>query len=117
MKQRIITLLLAIMAFVPQLWAETKAGVEQKIRLANNYWQKNNSPESSAFWNWAAYHTGNMEVYKLLRDDSMLQYSIRWAEHNKWKGATEPDRRLSYSRCARCLPRWLGRAHGWTAVW
>ena len=42
MKQRIITLLLAIMAFVPQLWAETKAGVEQKIRLANNYWQKNN---------------------------------------------------------------------------
>ena len=93
MKQRIITLLLAIMAFVPQLWAETKAGVEQKIRLANNYWQKNNSPESSAFWNWAAYHTGNMEVYKLLRDDSMLQYSIRWAEHNKWKGATEPDRR------------------------
>ena len=93
MKQRIITLLLAIMAFVPQLWAETKADVEQKIRLANNYWQKNNSPESSAFWNWAAYHTGNMEVYKLLRDDTMLQYSIRWAEHNKWKGATEPDRR------------------------
>ena len=32
-----------------------------------------------------------MEVYKLLNDKQMLDYSIRWAEHNQWKGATEPD--------------------------
>ena len=32
-----------------------------------------------------------MEVYKLLQDQKMLDYSLRWAEHNQWKGATEPD--------------------------
>ena len=32
-----------------------------------------------------------MEVYNLLKDKQILDYSIRWAEHNKWKGATESD--------------------------
>ena len=57
----------------------------------NNYWQNNNPAEVRAFWDNAAYHTGNMEVYQLLHNQQMLDYSIRWAEHNHWKGATEPD--------------------------
>ncbi len=61
------------------------------IRRANAYWQANNPAEVRSFWDNAAYHTGNMEVYKLLGDRQMLDYSIRWAEHNRWQGATEPD--------------------------
>jgi len=61
------------------------------IRQVNTYWQTNHPAEVRAFWDHAAYHTGNMEVYKLLKDRQMLDYSIRWAEHNKWKGATETD--------------------------
>ena len=32
-----------------------------------------------------------MEVYKMLKDQKMLDYSIRWAEHNDWTGATEAN--------------------------
>ena len=65
--------------------------VKDMIRLVNTYWQTNNPAEVRSFWDNAAYHTGNMEVYKLLQDEQMLNYSIRWAEHNQWKGATEPN--------------------------
>ncbi|MBR1410890.1 MAG: glycoside hydrolase family 88 protein, partial [Prevotella sp.] len=65
--------------------------VKDVIRKVNIYWQTNNPAEVRSFWDNAAYHTGNMEVYKLLQDQQMLDYSIRWAEHNQWKGATETD--------------------------
>ena len=61
------------------------------ICRVNIYWQTNHPAEVRAFWDNAAYHTGNMEVYKLFGDKQMLDYSIRWAEHNKWKGAMESD--------------------------
>lgn len=65
--------------------------VVELITKVNNYWQVNNKPEVCAFWDNAAYHTGNMEVYKMLKDQKMLDYSIRWAEHNDWTGATEAN--------------------------
>lgn len=65
--------------------------VKDVIRRVNTYWQNNNKPEVRAFWDNAAYHTGNMEVYKLLQDQQMLDYTIRWAEHNQWQGARETD--------------------------
>ena len=65
--------------------------VKHAIKKVNTYWQTNNPAEVRSFWDNAAYHTGNMEVYKLLQDKQMLNYSICWAEHNKWKGATEPN--------------------------
>lgn len=65
--------------------------VKDVICQVNTYWQTNNPAEARSFWDNAAYHTGNMEVYKLLQDQQMLDYSIRWAEHNQWKGATEVD--------------------------
>ena len=69
----------------------TSSEVKNIIRKVNTYWQTNNPAETRAFWDNAAYHTGNMEVYKLLKDQQMLDYSIRWAQYNNWKGATEPD--------------------------
>ena len=69
----------------------TSGQVKDVIRQVNTYWQTNNKAEVRAFWDNAAYHTGNIEVYKLLQDQQMLDYSIRWAEHNHWQGATETD--------------------------
>ena len=65
--------------------------VRDVIRKVNTYWQENNKAEVRSFWDNAAYHTGNMEVYKLLKDEHLLDYSVRWAEHNRWMGAQEPD--------------------------
>lgn len=66
--------------------------VVEIINRVNNYWQSNNSYKTNSFWHHAAYHTGNMEVYKILKNEDYLQYSINWAEHNEWKGAKSDDR-------------------------
>ena len=61
------------------------------IRLVNDSWQERHDPLTPAFWNWAAYHVGNMEAYRLTGERRWLDYSQRWAEHNAWSGATEKD--------------------------
>ena len=81
--------MLSAMTLQAKKW--TTDEVKDVIRKANTYWQANNPAEVRSFWDNAAYHTGNIEVYKLLKDQKMLDYSIRWAEHNDWKGATEAD--------------------------
>jgi rhamnogalacturonyl hydrolase YesR len=53
----------------------------------NGYWQSNHPPQQRAFWDEAAYHTGNMEVYALTKNEAYRKYSEAWAEHNGWKGA------------------------------
>lgn len=69
----------------------TAEQVKELITRVNTYWQQNNKAETRSFWDPAAYHTGNMEVYKLLKDDKQLDYTRRWAYHNNWSGATEAD--------------------------
>ncbi|GAB1415741.1 glycoside hydrolase family 88 protein [Paludibacter sp.] len=64
-----------------------KSEVIQQIHKANTFWQTNYSPKVNAFWDNAAYHTGNMAAYRLLKDSAYLKYSIDWANHNEWKGA------------------------------
>ena len=61
------------------------------ITKVNDYWQQTHSPEVRSFWDEAAYHTGNMEAYKLLGTARWLAYSDAWARHNKWMGAQERD--------------------------
>lgn len=62
------------------------------IERVNRYWQDNNVPEVRPFWDNAAYHTGNMEVYYLMGDESQLEYTKRWAEYNNYYGATSNDK-------------------------
>ncbi len=57
------------------------------IHKVNEYWQANHPEQGRAFWDNAAYHTGNMEAYLLTHKQEYLQYSKDWAEHNQWKGA------------------------------
>ena len=89
MKRRFMVLMAVVATMTIQARQWTTNEVEDVIRKVNTYWQTNHPAEVRSFWDNAAYHTGNMEVYHLLGDQQMLDYSIRWAEHNHWKGATE----------------------------
>ena len=62
------------------------------VKKVNDKWQSTNAPEVRSFWDDAAYFTGNMEAYKLTGCARYLEYSDKWARHNKWSGATETDR-------------------------
>lgn len=65
----------------------SKEDVLAMINNVNSYWQKANPPQQRAFWDVAAYHTGNMAAYFLTKNESYKNYSLAWAVHNDWKGA------------------------------
>ncbi len=99
MKSVILTLA-AVLLMIPS--AEARARKKQTmqpptlstidmITRVNNYWQQNHQPEVRAFWDEAAYHTGNMEACRLLGNARWLDYSTTWARHNRWMGAQEKD--------------------------
>lgn len=77
------------MAMQAKTW--TKEQVAETINKVNDYWQTNNKAEVRSFWDNAAYHTGNMEAYKLLKNEKQLDYTKRWADYNDWSGATEAN--------------------------
>ena len=62
------------------------------IIKANNYWQEHNTPYVRSFWDHAAYHTGNMEAYRLTGRADWYAYTDKWCRHNEWKGAKSDDR-------------------------
>ena len=104
MNRLIITAALAALcgvwaAAAPATPAAEAAEVRRIIEKVNDKWQADNAPESRAFWDNAAYHTGNMEAYRLTGHTRWRDYSLRWAEHNDWKGARSDHRatwRLDY---------------------
>ena len=63
------------------------------IVKVNNYWQEHNTPYVRSFWDHAAYHTGNMEAYRLTGRADWYAYSDKWCRHNEWKGAKSDDRK------------------------
>lgn len=66
--------------------------VRETISKVNDKWQREHNPETTPFWHVAAYHTGNMEAYKLTGNPEWLGYSEKWAEHNNWEGATSDNK-------------------------
>lgn len=72
--------------------ASETATVLNIIHRVNQYWQTNNPKHGRAFWDNAAYHTGNMEAYALTKNPMYLHYSEAWANHNEWKGAKSDNR-------------------------
>ncbi|KRT17845.1 glycosyl hydrolase family 88 [Pedobacter ginsenosidimutans] len=73
-------------------YGQTKETVLAKLNLANRYWQSNNKPQVRAFWDHAAYQTGNMELFGLTKEESYKKYAEDWAIHNEWKGAKSNNR-------------------------
>ncbi len=68
------------------------ATVLDQIIKVNDYWQANNTPYVRSFWDHAAYHTGNMEAYRLTGRADWYAYTDKWCRHNEWKGAKSDDR-------------------------
>lgn len=71
---------------------DNKEQVVQIIHKVNQHWQENHPEPGWAFWHNAAYHTGNIEAYKVTGEDEYLDYSRNWAEENKWMGAKSQDK-------------------------
>lgn len=94
-----ILILVAAVSLLIACSVGNKSGVsaaQSKVVLAtihqvNRYWQNTHPDPGNPFWDNAAYHTGNMEVYKLTGEESYRRYSENWAGMNNWKGATEAD--------------------------
>lgn len=82
-------LAICLPASAKQSESEQVRGLIDKV---NKHWQAENSPQVRAFWDNAAYHTGNMEAYFLTGNEDYLAYSEAWAEHNQWMGAKSNDR-------------------------
>lgn len=86
-----LTLTVSAMAATPRQ-AKEASQVRNIIDKVNTHWQTTHKPEAWSFWHVAAYHTGNMEAYKLTGKPEYLDYSLVWADHNQWKGAKGDDR-------------------------
>ncbi|HRN46862.1 MAG TPA: glycoside hydrolase family 88 protein [Niabella sp.] len=69
-----------------------KKQVLSVMNKANQYWQATHSNPGWAFWDEAAYHTGNMAVYEITGNKRYKDYSKKWAEKNNWMGATSNDK-------------------------
>src|SRR5690606_30879993 len=72
--------------------SDQKKQVLEIINKVNTTWQNSHSPQQWAFWDAAAYHTGNMEAYFITRNEDYRKYSEQWAEHNQWKGAKSDNK-------------------------
>jgi rhamnogalacturonyl hydrolase YesR len=110
-KTILLVCLLTVAALSTKAKTWTKAEVRDVIVKVNDYWQANHPAEVRSFWDPAAYHTGNLEAVNLFstlgsselqqKAEQWMAYSTRWAEHNRWMGATEPD-----------STKWLYRNYG-----
>ncbi|MFI0430759.1 glycoside hydrolase family 88 protein [Mariniflexile sp. HMF6888] len=71
---------------------QSKKEVISIIHKVNTYWQENHPDLGNAFWHVAAYHTGNMEAYKVTKNIDYLNYSLTWAAKNEWMGAKSQNK-------------------------
>lgn len=94
MKKVLLTLMIFAISALNAIALPTKESkaVRDIITKVNDHWQSTNPAETRAFWDNAAYHTGNMEAYFLIGDEDWRDYSEKWAEHNLWMGAIGKDR-------------------------
>jgi rhamnogalacturonyl hydrolase YesR len=69
--------------------ASAVTGIIEKV---NGYWQTANPTPGRAFWDIAAYHTGNMEAYFVTGNEVYRQYAETWAAHNRWMGARSDNK-------------------------
>lgn len=93
-----LTLILVALSFVLGGCATPSGvGVERSEAIAvidkvNSYWQAKTPAKQWAFWDVAAYHTGNIEAYRVTGNERYRRYSEEWAEHNGWQGATSNNK-------------------------
>ncbi|MBN2596962.1 MAG: glycoside hydrolase family 88 protein [Marinifilaceae bacterium] len=69
-----------------------KNDVVSIIKKVNDHWQSTHQEYGRAFWDNAAYHTGNIAAYKVTGEEKYRIYSEAWAQKNEWKGAKSDDK-------------------------
>ncbi len=87
----------------------SKAGVLEKMELANGYFmQKWPDPgikitgdrvRPSNIWTRATYYEGLMELYKIQPDQRYLEYAVAWGESHNWGLAWKNDNRNADDMC------------------
>ncbi len=70
----------------------SKSEVISIIEKVNDHWQSTHPEHGRAFWDNAAYHTGNMAAFAITGEEKYKAYSMAWAEKNNWKGATSDNK-------------------------
>ena len=85
-----LLLCLSIEGYAQKIWK--REDVLKVIEQVNNKWQADHKNPGNAFWDNAAYHTGNMEAYFITGNDEFRKYSENWAIQNQWKGAKSDNR-------------------------
>ena len=70
----------------------SKEEVSSIIVKVNDYWQSTHHEHGRAFWDNAAYHTGNMAAYEITQKEQYKNYSEDWAKKNQWKGARSDNK-------------------------
>ena len=82
----------------------SKSEIVNVVKKVNDFWQITNPSHGRAFWDNAAYHTGNMAAYELTGINRFKSYSTAWSVQNEWMGAKSdnPDEwRYSYGESDR----------------
>jgi unsaturated rhamnogalacturonyl hydrolase len=90
------TLLVFLLLSLSSISAQTTFTKNSKevvalMKAVNDQWQINNTYKNNSFWHHAAYHSGNMEAYRITGKEEYRAYSEKWAEYNGWKGAASND--------------------------
>ncbi len=73
--------------FISAQTLPSKEVIYNTIKTVNDHWQISNPNHGRAFWDNAAYHTGNMAAYDLTGISRYKQYSTVWSVQNEWMGA------------------------------
>ncbi len=68
-----------------------ESDTRRMIELVNDYWISEHSSAPGYSWDNAAYYVGNNEAYFTTGIEAYKDYSVKWAEHNAWKGHGEKD--------------------------
>jgi hypothetical protein len=68
------------LGLTPSQRATQRAELIQIIRKVNDHWQTQHPVHGDAFWNRAAYHTGNMAAFKATAHQPYRDYSEAWAK-------------------------------------
>lgn len=92
--KKILSVLVVTLVVCQGMTARPKEAKEVRkiINKVNTAWQETHKPEVRAFWDNAAYHSGNMEAYFLTGNKKWYNYSLAWAEYNQWQGAKGTDK-------------------------
>lgn len=85
----------ALMAMTYEMSASRRSEakkVRYMIDNVNTHWQTTNKAESNQLWSTSVYHIGNMDAYKLTKNEAYRAYSEAWAVDNKWRGYGNDDK-------------------------